>query len=461
MTETIVDPQQEAQAEALFRERYDANVRRTDRLFAYLLLGEWALALAIAIWFSPYGWSGKIRTVHVHVPVAIFLGGAITLPPVLLAFTRPGWTVTRYVIAIAQMLFSGLLIHLSGGRIETHFHIFGSLAFLAFYRDWKVFVPATVIVAADHLIRQALWPESVYGIANPEAWRFLEHAFWVVFEDLFLVVSCLIGVAEMRKIAAQQIAVEKTQGAARELAIAASIQMAILPSEVAVPGLEVSAKMIATDEVGGDYYDVLPVADGCWIAVGDVAGHGFRAGLAMLQAQSALSALVRRSPDARPSELWSDLNYTFYDNVRTRLHNDEHMTMSLLRYHRDGRVEIVGAHEEILVWRSAKKQVEVIPLRGTWVGVSRTAFAEEQTLRLAVGDLLVLYTDGIIEARDPSSGRMLGLDPVRDVVVRDHANSTGEIRDAIFDLTTAGGRDDDASVIVLRYCGVEAAAAAA
>ena len=47
-----------------------------------------------------------------------------------------------------QSLMSALLIHLSGGRIETHFHIFGSLAFLACYRDWRVLVAASAVVAA-------------------------------------------------------------------------------------------------------------------------------------------------------------------------------------------------------------------------------------------------------------------------------------------------------------------------
>jgi hypothetical protein len=58
--------------------------------------------------------------------------------PVFLAFKRPGYAFTRHTIAVAQMLTSALLIHLTGGRIETHFHVFGSLAFLAFYRDWRV-----------------------------------------------------------------------------------------------------------------------------------------------------------------------------------------------------------------------------------------------------------------------------------------------------------------------------------
>jgi signal transduction histidine kinase len=108
---------------------------------------------------------------------------------------------TRHAIAVSQMLWSALLIHLSGGRIETHFHVFGSLAFLSFYRDWRILIPATLTVAGDHLLRGIFWPESVYGIVNPEWWRFLEHAFWVVFENTILVVACVRGVREMRAIA--------------------------------------------------------------------------------------------------------------------------------------------------------------------------------------------------------------------------------------------------------------------
>ncbi len=96
---------------------------------------------------------------------------------------------------------SSLLIHLTGGRIETHFHIFGSLAFLSFYRDWRVLVPATVIVALDHMLRGIFYPQSVFGVLTQENWRWLEHAGWVVFEDIFLVISCLRGQNEMREIA--------------------------------------------------------------------------------------------------------------------------------------------------------------------------------------------------------------------------------------------------------------------
>jgi hypothetical protein len=187
------------------QERYavqrDDVLRATDRLFAALMFGQWLFGILIALTVSPYAWEGKLRSVHVHVWAAVLVGGALSSLPMALAMLRPGWVVTRHVIAAAQMLWSALLIHLTGGRIESHFHVFGSLGILAGYRDWTVLLTATVVIAADHLIRGLTWPESVYGIVNPEWWRFLEHAFWVVFAASFLVMLCRRSIREMRLIA--------------------------------------------------------------------------------------------------------------------------------------------------------------------------------------------------------------------------------------------------------------------
>jgi signal transduction histidine kinase len=107
------------------------------------------------------------------------------------------------------MLMGALLIHLTGGRIETHFHVFGSLAMLAFYRDWRVLIPATTIVAVDHMVRGLYWPESVYGVAVASEWRWVEHAAWVVFEDVFLVIACVRGTQELREIAVRTAILEQ------------------------------------------------------------------------------------------------------------------------------------------------------------------------------------------------------------------------------------------------------------
>jgi hypothetical protein len=181
---------------------------KVDRMFVLLLVVQWIVSIIAALVISPYAWEGKERVLHMHVWVAILGGAGITILPVLLAFFRPGTRLTRHVLAASQMLSSALLIHLTGGRIETHFHVFGSLAFVAFYLDWQVIVTATIVVAADHFLRGIYWPESVYGVSNPEWWRFLEHAGWVAFEDVFLIWSCILGRREMAVVAARQAAIE-------------------------------------------------------------------------------------------------------------------------------------------------------------------------------------------------------------------------------------------------------------
>ena len=160
--------------------------KSTDRLFAGLMGFQWIAGIVFALWVSPLAWSGAVSRTHVHVWAAIVVGGIISLFPALLGFFRPGRTSTRYTIAAAQMLMGALLIHLTGGRLETHFHVFGSLAFLAFYRDWRVLVPATIVVALDHMLRGAFWPQSVYGVLVASQWRWVEHAAWVIFEDVFI-----------------------------------------------------------------------------------------------------------------------------------------------------------------------------------------------------------------------------------------------------------------------------------
>jgi serine phosphatase RsbU (regulator of sigma subunit) len=390
----------ENRALELFHERYGANLRRTDRLFGWLMIGQWLFGIVLAITLSPYSWEGKSRTIHIHVPIAVVLGALISGLPLVLIWKRPGEVLTRHVVAIAQMLWSALLIHLTGGRIETHFHVFGSLAVLAFYRDWRVLVPATVIVAADHLVRQIFWPESVYGVVAPESWRFLEHAFWVVFEDAFLIVSCVVGERETRKLAEQHARVELTEQMERELAIATEIQTAILPKTIEVEGLDVSARMITATEVGGDYYDVIPVSDGAWLGIGDVAGHGLEAGLVMLQAQSAIKAAILDSPRRTPGEVLDRVNRVLFDNLKRSETRKLHMTLLLVRYENDGRVSLAGAHEDAIIWRAATKTCERIESRGTWMGLVEDIrnHTHVATTELAEGDMLVLYTDGLTEA---------------------------------------------------------------
>lgn len=184
----------DARAEELFRYEIDKLQRLTNRVFTWLLPGQWAAAVVCAVVMSPLAWSGSEWTVHAHVLAATVIGGLLTLMPLWLFRVAPDHSITRQVAAISQLLFSSLLIHLMGGRIEAHFHVFGSLALLAFYRDYRVFIPAVVVTFVDHLLRGVLWPQSVFGVLTPSMWRAFEHAAWVLFESGFLT----WGVAQSR-----------------------------------------------------------------------------------------------------------------------------------------------------------------------------------------------------------------------------------------------------------------------
>ena len=197
-------------ADELFREHQQQIFVHTDRMFAVLLVFQWVAGIATAFWISPRAWDVAHSYVHPHIWAAIVLSGIISSLPIALAIFHPGKAITRHIIAIAQMLVSTVLIHLSGGRIETHFHIFGSLAFLSFYRDWRVLITATVVVTADHFLRGTYWPQSIFGVLTASPWRWIEHAGWVVFEDVILIRSCLRGTHEMRNIAGRTAQLEAT-----------------------------------------------------------------------------------------------------------------------------------------------------------------------------------------------------------------------------------------------------------
>jgi PAS domain S-box-containing protein len=215
-------------ADELFQQQQHEIYVKTDQLFAKLMFAQWIACIVMAIVISPYTWSGQTRAIHDHVWVAIFLGGAISLFPIWMARAWPGATMTRYVIAVAQMLMSALLISVTGGRIETHFHVFGSLVILSFYRDWRVLIPATIVVALDHFIRGIYFPYSVYGVLTASPWRSIEHAAWVIFEDVFLVISCLRSIREMRSIANRTAALELSEQNFRQIFQEAPIGMAVV-----------------------------------------------------------------------------------------------------------------------------------------------------------------------------------------------------------------------------------------
>ena len=137
----------------LFNEQRQNIIRHTSHLFSWLMTFQWFFAVVLALWLSPRTWTGTTQSnsstcLGRHLPGRNYhQSSGLYGAKVPRRHFDPPYHCHRPNAHVS------LLIHLTGGRIETHFHVFGSLAILAFYRDWKVLISASAVVYMDHLLR--------------------------------------------------------------------------------------------------------------------------------------------------------------------------------------------------------------------------------------------------------------------------------------------------------------------
>lgn len=236
-----------------------------------------------------------------------------------------------------------------------------------------------------------------------------------------------------------------------ELLVAQNLQTSILPRDLTKPTFEVAARMVPATEVGGDYYDVIPADKACWIGIGDVAGHGLRAAVIMTMVQSMTAAIVRHVPSISPREVMTTLNQCVRENVFTRMHFDNHVTMTLFRCGDDGSVTFAGAHETIIVVRK-DGTVEEVETTGVWLGpvADIAALTTDESFRLEVGDLFVVHTDGVVEAR--KGKEEFGFERLKSTILEKRGESVASICDAVLGQVHEWSKaaDDDITILAFR-----------
>lgn len=240
----------------------------------------------------------------------------------------------------------------------------------------------------------------------------------------------------------------------KELDIARRVQTSIIPREISVKGLEIAAAMETADEVGGDYYDVVGCPDGAWLAIGDVSGHGLDAGIIMLMVQSAALAVLSTAAFSSPADALVQLNAILYDNIRKRLGQDDYITLTLFRYYHDGRIVFAGAHEDLVVIRGESGAAEQIPTPGTWLAAKKDvrSVTLESSLQLFDGDLLILYTDGVTEARD-AAGSLFDVSGLIAAALEVKDQPPVHILEHVLERVRRfrARQDDDVSLFIARY----------
>ncbi|NEO84475.1 MAG: transporter substrate-binding domain-containing protein [Spirulina sp. SIO3F2] len=241
-----------------------------------------------------------------------------------------------------------------------------------------------------------------------------------------------------------------------ELDVARRMQQMILPKHAelaAIASLDLSVHMTVAEEVGGDYYDVL-IEDGVvTIGIGDVVGHGLESGLVMLMTQTAVRTL-KELREADPVRFLNTINAILYKNLQ-RMGIDRTMTLAIVTY-AAGHLSITGQHETMLLVRANGQLVQIDTLDlGMIVGLvdDIAEFVGQVMVELQPGDGIVLYTDGIVEAKN-QQGEFYGLERLCTVVQRNWSQAAAGVQGAaIADFRAFVGQQkvvDDITLLVLK-----------
>ena len=241
-----------------------------------------------------------------------------------------------------------------------------------------------------------------------------------------------------------------------EMELAQRIQTSLLPKnlETMHADFEMSATMLPAEEVGGDYYDaLLDQAGNLWLGIGDVSGHGVTSGLIMMMAQT-IQTTIATNYQVTPKDVVIAMNNVLHHNIHTRLETGHHMTFTALKYLGGGTFQHAGMHVDLLVYRQQSQDCDLIDTDGVFLGfIEDIAHAtDNRTFQLELGDVLVLYTDGIIEAMN-ARNELFGVSRLRTCVNLHASRPLPELRDAILREALEWSneqKDDDMTLLLLR-----------
>jgi len=205
-----------------------------------------------------------------------------------------------------------------------------------------------------------------------------------------------------------------------ELSVAVELQKEIFPDKVPnVNGLSIVAKNRPATELGGDSYDFIEAKDKLYFYVGDVTGHGVTAGLIMAMVNSMIDSFAEVYDTAK------DIIIQTNRHIKKYVKPSMYMTLVMLCWDKKKNVmSYVGAgHEHILIYHKASEQIEDILSGGMALGMIDDVAknVQEKELSFEKGDIIILYTDGITEARN-GGNELYGLDRLKQSILGYVAN---------------------------------------
>ncbi|CBL44802.1 similar to sigma factor SigB regulation protein [gamma proteobacterium HdN1] len=243
-----------------------------------------------------------------------------------------------------------------------------------------------------------------------------------------------------------------------ELDLARRLQTNLLPvpEDIApLQKLEIAFSSEPAPQVGGDYLDIIPnTHGGAYFGIGDVSGHGLETGLFMMMMRTAIRSLITCGTLDLVNTLVR-LNEVAYNQAR-HSGTQHYMTGSLLEYDGGSQYRLTGQHEDVIIVRS-ERSVEILDTGslGVPIGIIHdiASAVSQLTLRLAPDQLLLLYTNGLIDAQN-LSGQSFGIERITEIARAHFGKSAHEVHRKILESLAAFSEgvqaQDDVSIIVIR-----------
>jgi len=243
--------------------------------------------------------------------------------------------------------------------------------------------------------------------------------------------------------------IDEQKKSERELALAQETQESLLPR--IVPQFEnfhIHAFNNPTRYVGGDFYDFLQLDSGDWMGVlADVSGKGMSAALLSSMTLGALSAELRSRTN--PSEALDRVNWLLCE----RSLSFQFVTLFLFVLRPDGEGQFISAgHNPAYLYRSAPRTIEQLESNNCAVGIFDAVSWQSGVLKLSLGDILVVYSDGLTDAEDPRE-EMFGEERLLEVIRRDAPAGSQAVQQgilkAVADFTQGMPQTDDITFVVV------------
>jgi sigma-B regulation protein RsbU (phosphoserine phosphatase) len=203
----------------------------------------------------------------------------------------------------------------------------------------------------------------------------------------------------------------------KEIDLAREIQLSLLPpSEIKDDYMNIASFANTAKEVGGDYVDVIQTSDGTYVIIADVSGKGLTAALYMVRIQAMVHLIINQSKSS-PKELLLELNNYIKSGKR-----DKTFVTACVAYfpnEKDHFIFTRAGHNAPILFNKVKDTTLTLRTPGLALGMTNSSqlehYLKETNIEFKPGDSLVLYTDGLTEARD-ISGREYGISRLQSLV---------------------------------------------